>query len=108
MSSSDAAFDIKIIRFGVFEVDRSAGELRRRGFKVPLQEKPYQILVTLLERDGAVVTREELRRRLWPTGTVVEFDANLNTAIRRLREALGDSDNLSRVTEVAYEFSARR
>jgi TolB-like protein/DNA-binding winged helix-turn-helix (wHTH) protein/Flp pilus assembly protein TadD len=99
MSTPDAEFESKIIRFGVFEVDLRAGELRRRGLKVPLQEKPFQTLAALLERDGAIVTREELRLRLWPTGTVIEFDANLNSAIRRLREALGDSAEQPRYVE---------
>jgi TolB-like protein/DNA-binding winged helix-turn-helix (wHTH) protein/Tfp pilus assembly protein PilF len=89
----------EILRFGVFEVDLRAGELRERGRKVPLQEKPFQVLVALLERDGGILTRDELRQRLWPSGTVVEFDANLNTAMRRLRDALGDSAERPRYVE---------
>jgi TolB-like protein len=77
--------------FGVFEVDLRAGELRRRGIKVKLQEQPLQILQILLENPGDVVTREELQQRIWPADTFVDFDHGLNNAIRRLREALGDS-----------------
>jgi TolB-like protein/Tfp pilus assembly protein PilF len=79
------------IRFGIFDVDFCAGELRRRGVKVKLQEQPLQILQILLENPGDVVTREELQRRIWPADTFVDFDHGLNNAIRRLREALGDS-----------------
>jgi DNA-binding winged helix-turn-helix (wHTH) protein/Tol biopolymer transport system component len=79
------------IRFGIFELDLEAGELRRNGAKIRLQEQPYQILVSLLERPGKVVTRDELRKKLWPADTFVDFDHGLNAAIRRLREALDDS-----------------
>jgi len=78
-------------RFGVFELDMRAGELRRNGNKVKLQEQPFQVLAELLERPGQVVSREELRNRLWPADTYVDFDHSLNAAIRRLRDALGDS-----------------
>ncbi|HTT24091.1 MAG TPA: winged helix-turn-helix domain-containing protein [Candidatus Sulfotelmatobacter sp.] len=78
-------------RFGVFELDLRAGELRRNGTKVKLQEQPFQVLAELIERSGQVVTREELRNRLWPADTYVDFDHGLNAAIRRLRDALGDS-----------------
>lgn len=81
----------KIIRFAVFEVDLAAGELRRNGNRIRLQEQPFQILVSLLERPGEVVTREELRQKLWPADTFVDFDHSLNTAVNKLREALGDS-----------------
>src|SRR5580765_4127198 len=72
-------------RFGAFELDLRAGELRRNGSKVKLQEQPFQVLSELLERPGQVVTREELRNRLWPVDTYVDFDHSLNAAIRRLR-----------------------
>jgi hypothetical protein len=81
----------RMIRFGVFEVDRRAVELRRNGARVKLQEQPFQILALLLERPGEVVTREELQSRLWPADTFVDFDHSLNAAVRRLRDALGDS-----------------
>jgi TolB-like protein/DNA-binding winged helix-turn-helix (wHTH) protein/Tfp pilus assembly protein PilF len=89
----------RVVRFGVFEADLRSGELRERGRKVRLQEKPFQTLALLLEKAGEVVTREELRERLWPADTFVEFDANLNTAIKRLREALGDSAERPRYIE---------
>src|SRR5258707_5390688 len=80
-----------VIHFGVFEADLRAGELRRNCSKVKLQEQPFQILAMLLERPGEIVTREELRARLWSADTFVDFDHGLNSAIRRLRDALGDS-----------------
>jgi Tol biopolymer transport system component/DNA-binding winged helix-turn-helix (wHTH) protein len=81
----------RVVRFSVFEVDLRAGELRRNGVKVKLQNQPFQILSMLLERPGEVVTREELRARLWSADTFVDFDNGLNSAIRRLREAFGDA-----------------
>ncbi len=81
----------RIIRFGVFEVDLHSGELRRNGLKVKLQGQPFQILALLLERPGEVVTRDDLRSRLWPADTFVDFEHSLNAAIKRLRETLGDS-----------------
>jgi TolB-like protein/Flp pilus assembly protein TadD len=79
------------VRFDAFEVDLRVGELRKQGVKIKLQEQPLQILAMLLERPGEVVTREELRNRLWPADTFVDFDHSLNKAINKLREALGDS-----------------
>ena len=79
------------VRFGVFEVDLRAGELRRNGFKVKLQNQPFQILGMLLERPGEVITRDEMRARLWPAETFLDVDHGLNSAIRRVRDALGDS-----------------
>src|SRR5436305_3069620 len=99
-----------IRRFGVFELDLRAGELRRHGHKIKLQEQPFQVLSQLLEKPGEVITREELRNRLWPADTFVDFDHSLNAAIRRLRDALGDSaDNPRFVETVArrgYRFLA--
>src|SRR5262249_50640721 len=80
-----------ILRFSIFEVNLQTGELRRKGQKVKLQDQPFQVLAALLERPGEVVTREELRRRLWPADTFVDFDHSLNAAIKRLRDALGES-----------------
>src|SRR5207249_8580329 len=80
-----------ILRFGVFEVDVRAGEVRKQGVRVKLQEQPFQILTILVQRPGDVVTREELRLAIWPTDTFVDFDNGLNTSINKLREALGDS-----------------
>jgi TolB-like protein/Flp pilus assembly protein TadD len=79
------------VRFGSFELDLRAGELRKQGVKIKLQEQPFQILAILLEQPGQVVTREELRGRLWPSDTFVDFDHSVNKAINKLREALGDS-----------------
>ena len=97
-------------RFGVYELDLRAGELRRQGMKVKLQEQPFQVLMQLLEKPGEVVTREELRNRLWPADTFVDFDHSLNAAIRRVRDALGDSAENPRFVETVarrgYRFLA--
>ena len=99
-----------VIHFGVFEADLRAGELRRNGLKVKLQEQPFQILAMLLKRPGEIVTREEVRARLWSTDTFVDFDHGLNSAIRRLRDALGDSaenpDFVETVARRGYRFIA--
>ncbi len=79
-----------ILRFDDFEVDLAAGELRRAGVRIRLQEQPWRVLVVLLERAGQVVTREELRARLWPSDTFVDFDHSLNIAVSKLRDALDD------------------
>jgi DNA-binding response OmpR family regulator len=79
----------RTMRFGLFEVDLRAGELRKNGARIKLQQQPFQILVTLLSRPGDVVTREELRKQLWAENTFVDFDHSLNAAIKRLRDALG-------------------
>src|SRR6266403_2399099 len=93
-----------IIRFGRFELNLRAGELRRRGQKIKLQEQPLQVLAALLERPGEIVTREELRSKLWPADTFVDFDHSLNAAIKRLRDALGESAD----APVFIETLARR
>lgn len=80
-------------RFGPFALDVRTGELMRNGYRIPLQEKPCSVLTALLERPGALITREELRQRLWPEDTFVSFEDGLNTAVRKLREALGDDSN---------------
>jgi len=79
------------VSFGAFEVDLRAGEVRKLGYKIRLQDQPFRVLEVLLERHGEVVTREELQRRIWAADTFVDFDRGLNNAIKRLREALGDS-----------------
>jgi len=98
------------VQFGTFEVDLRAGELRKDGLKIKLQGQPIQVLTTLLEHPGEVVTREELRQRLWPTDTFVDFEHNLNSAVKRLREALGDSADNPRFVETlprhGYRFIA--
>ena len=100
----------KIVRFGVFEVDLRAGELRKQGVKIKLQEQPFRVLTVLLQRPGEVVTREELRNQNWPPDTFVDFDNSLNTAINKLREALGDSADNPRFIETlprrGYRFLA--
>jgi DNA-binding winged helix-turn-helix (wHTH) protein len=79
------------LRFADFTVDFHAGRLRRNGIEVRLQDQPFQILTQLIQRAGEVVTRDELRSRVWPSGTFVDFDNGLNTAVNKIREALGDS-----------------
>src|ERR1700739_1850403 len=97
-------------RFGNFELDTNSGELRRNGVKLRLQEQPYLVLRTLLESAGSVVAREDLRAALWPVDTFVDFDTSLNTAIKRLREALGDSADvpvfIETVPRRGYRFLA--
>jgi cholera toxin transcriptional activator len=89
----------KILRFGVFEVDPASGELRKSGIRLRLQEQPFQTLRLLMERSGEVVSREELRQKLWPADTFVDFDHSLNTIINKLREVLGDSASSPRFIE---------
>ena len=100
----------KILRFGVFEVDVRAGELRKQGVRIKLQDQPFHVLTILLQRPGEVVTREELRDQNWPADTFVDFDNSLNTAINKLREALGDSADNPRFIETlprrGYRFIA--
>ena len=100
----------RMIQFGVFEVDLRAGELRRSGAKIRLQEQPFRILTMLLDRPGEVVSREELRTHLWPADTFVDFDHSLNAAVRRLRDALGDTAENPRFVETVarrgYRFLA--
>jgi DNA-binding winged helix-turn-helix (wHTH) protein len=80
-----------VIQFGPFELNRSTGELRKQGTRIRLQPKPMQILSALLEKPGELVTRDELKSRLWPDDTFVDFESGLNTAVNRVRIALGDS-----------------
>lgn len=99
----------RVVRFGVFQVDLDARDLYRRGLRVKLQQKPFQILELLLERPGELVTRKEIADRLWP-GTYVNFERSLNTAVNALRQALGDSPRNSRFVEtrpgLGYRFIA--
>jgi len=87
----------QIFRFSTFELDVHAGELRKQGAKIKLQEQPLRILEMLLASRGQIVTREELRIALWPANTLVDFDHGLNKAINKLREALGDSAESPRI-----------
>ncbi len=99
-SNSSSSF----IRFSTFEVNLQTGELRQRGQKLKLQEQPFQLLLALLERPGELVTREELHKKLWPSDTFVDFDHGLNAAIKRLRDALGESAEMP----IFIETLARR
>jgi Tol biopolymer transport system component/DNA-binding winged helix-turn-helix (wHTH) protein len=100
----------RIIRFGAFEVDLAAGELRKNGLKIRLQEQPLRVLALLLERPGEVLSRDEIREKLWSSDTFVEFEHSLNTAVNRLRAALGDSADHPRYIETlprrGYRFIA--
>jgi adenylate cyclase len=80
-----------VVRFGAYELDQRAGELRKNGVRISLQEQPPQILCLLLDQPGNIITREELRQKIWPSDTFVDFDHGINNAIKRLREALGDT-----------------
>jgi TolB-like protein/DNA-binding winged helix-turn-helix (wHTH) protein/Tfp pilus assembly protein PilF len=101
----------RILRFGVFEVDLKVGELRKHGLRVKLSEQPFQVLAVLLEKPGEIITRDELRNRLWPGDTFVDFDHGLNNAVMRLREVLGDSSENPRFVETiprrGYRFISR-
>lgn len=95
------------VRFAVFEVDLESGELRKHGIKIKLQQKPFQILTLLLERSGEVVTREELKERLWPSDVFVDFESGLNNAVKKLRAALGDSAETPRFVETVARHGYR-
>ena len=99
-----------VVHFGSFEVDLQQGVLRKGGLKIRLQTQPFQVLAALLERPGEVVTRDELRRRLWPEDTFVDFEHGLNAAVARLRQALGDSAEqpryVERLAKRGYRFAA--
>ena len=97
--SSTATATVRILRFGDFELDMELGELRKNGVATRLQEQPFRILLELLQRPGQVVTRLELRERLWPADTFVDFETSLNSAVRKLREALDDSAENPRFIE---------
>jgi DNA-binding winged helix-turn-helix (wHTH) protein/tetratricopeptide (TPR) repeat protein len=99
-----------VLRFGIFEADCRTGELRRRGVRVRLHGRPFALLAALLERPGQLVTREELRQRLWADDTFVDFDHGLNNAVNRVRQALGDTAQAPRFVETlprrGYRFIA--
>jgi DNA-binding winged helix-turn-helix (wHTH) protein len=96
---SDVGQAKRIVRFGVFEANFETGELRKNGAKVPLQGQPFQVFVILLEHVGELVGREELRQKVWPEDTFVDFDHALNTAITKIRVALGDDADNPRFVE---------
>ena len=97
-------------RFGVFEADAGTGELRRQGVRVRLNAQPFQVLCLLLERPGELLSREEISRELWPDGTFVDYEHGVNSAVNRIREALGDSATNPRFVETrarrGYRFVA--
>jgi DNA-binding winged helix-turn-helix (wHTH) protein len=96
------------MHFGVFEVDVQARELRKKGLRVKLQRQPFELMLVLLERAGEVVSREELRQKLWPADIYVDFDRSLNKAMVKLREALGDSSEsplyIETLPRIGYRF----
>ena len=100
----------QVVRFGVFELDTGLASSRKGGLKVRLPGQSFQVLTLLVEHAGEVVTREELQQRLWCTDTFVDFDAGLNNAIKKLRDALGDSADTPRFIETlprrGYRFLA--
>src|SRR5579859_315442 len=104
-----ASYPPKRLRFGVFEADLHVGELRKLGKRLPLQEQPFRLLAMLLARPGELVSREELRAKIWPQ-TIVDFDHGLNKAISKIRDALGDSAENPRFIETVarrgYRFLA--
>jgi Tol biopolymer transport system component/DNA-binding winged helix-turn-helix (wHTH) protein len=104
---SDPAANPKTLRFGLFELDLEARELRKSGVKIKLQDQPFQILAMLLERPSEIVTREELQKRLWPDDTFVDFDLSLNSAVKKLRQALGDDSENPRFIETLYRRGYR-
>ena len=106
----DAAPARLVYRFATFEADPATGELRKSGVRLRLPEQPFRVLIMLLERPGELITREEIRQKLWPADTFVDFDHGLNTVINRLRETLGDSASHPRFIETlarrGYRFLA--
>ncbi len=110
MPPQPSSSETRLVRFGVFEVDIAAGELRKSGARLRLQEQPFQVLAVLLDHAGKVVTREDLRQKVWPADTFVDFDHSLNTAVNKIREALGDSATSPRFVETlarrGYRFIA--
>ena len=106
----DAAPTRLVYRFATFEADPATGELRKAGVRLRLPEQPFRVLIMMLERPGELVTREEIRQKLWPADTFVDFDHGLNTVINRLRETLGDSAANPRFIETlarrGYRFLA--
>src|ERR1700675_4630003 len=89
----------RVVRFGAFTSDPRAGELLKLGRKLKIQGQPVEILAMLLERPGEIVTREEFQKRLWPENTFVDFEHSLNAAVKRLRDALGDSADAPQYVE---------
>src|SRR5580700_4846025 len=97
----------RVLRFGLYEVDFASQELRKSGIKIKIQDQPFQILALLLERPGQIVTREEIQERLWAGDTFVDFDLGLNSAVKKLRQALGDESENPRFVETLYRRGYR-
>lgn len=97
----------RVIRFGLYEIDLASQELRKSGIKLKIQEQPFQILALLLERPGEIVTREEIQKRLWTGDTFVDFDLGLNSAVKKLRQVLGDESDNPRFVETLYRRGYR-
>src|SRR5215467_3250065 len=95
------------VRFGPFEANLATGELRKHGLRLRLHGQPFQVLVKLLARSGELVTREEMQKALWPSGTFVDFENGLNSAVNRLREALGDSAEQPEYIETIPRYGYR-
>src|SRR5260370_37176781 len=97
-------------RFGVFEADAATGELRKQGVRIKVNVQPFQVLLMLLERPGELLTREEISRELWPDGTFVDYEHGVNSAVNRIREALGDKARnrrfIATLARLAYRFVA--
>src|SRR5215471_13213704 len=96
---NDPSVRSHVVTFGAFQLDLQSGELSKKGTRVNLQQQPQQLLAVLLEHPGELVSREELRRRLWPDDTFVDFERGLNAAVKRLRDTLGDSAETPRFVE---------
>jgi len=107
LGMSQPATNPRTVRFGLFELDLDARELRKSGVRIKLQEQPFQILAMLLERPGEIVTREELQNKLWPSDTFVDFDLSLNSAVKKVRQALGDDSENPRFIETLYRRGYR-
>src|SRR5271167_2472088 len=101
---------VRLFRFGVFEADAATGELRKQGTRIKVNVQPFQVLLMLLERPGELLTREEISRELWPDGTFVDYEHGVNSAVNRIREALGDTARNPRFIETlarrGYRFVA--
>src|SRR6478735_12305908 len=99
-----------IFRFGLFEADAARGTLTRSGLRVKVQDQPFRVLLVLLERPGEIVSRDELRQKLWPEGTYVDFDGSLNVILKKLRAAIDDASDNPRFIETVprrgYRFIA--
>lgn len=110
---ADSRNDLRLARryrFGIFEADAATGELRRQGLRVKVNAQPFQVLLMLLSRPGQLITRDEIARELWPDGTFVDFEHGVNSAVNRIREALGDTAGSPRFIETlarrGYRFLA--